>query len=216
MGRPHQLIERHGELEVPEERGVAPEDFNSFGTRRGASEIVIRSLFANYRLQNEMTPDREGSWTRIEPDGTVTSIYRAIETYLDRGQGLVIIGGKEYGCGSSRDTAAKAPWLAGVRAVIAESLERIHRSNLVNMGIAPLCFPEGVTRKTLGLDGTETYDIALDDDLRGASMTIRRRDGRAEVTPLDLRLYNDGERETFANGGLLPRALRGFLEEEVA
>ena len=197
-------------------RGVAPEDFNSFGTRRGASEIVIRSLFANYRLQNEMTPDREGSWTRIEPDGTVTSIYRAIETYLDRGQGLVIIGGKEYGCGSSRDTAAKAPWLAGVRAVIAESLERIHRSNLVNMGIAPLCFPEGVTRKTLGLDGTETYDIALDDDLRGASMTIRRRDGRAEVTPLDLRLYNDGERETFANGGLLPRALRGFLEEEVA
>ncbi|MBO6894879.1 MAG: aconitate hydratase AcnA [Roseibium sp.] len=194
-------------------QGVEPRDFNSFGTRRGCSDVVIRSTFANYRLRNEMTPDREGSWTRVEPDGQVTSIFKAIETYLERGQKLVVIGGKEYGCGSSRDTAAKAPWLAGVRAVIVESFERIHRSNLVNMGIAPLCFPEGVTRETLGLDGSETYDIDFAEDLRSATLTVHRKDGATETTPLDLRLYNDLERETFAAGGLLPRAFRNFLAE---
>ena len=193
-------------------QGVPPVDFNSFGTRRGCSDVVIRSTFANYRLQNEMTPGREGSWTRIEPEGTVVTIFKAIEAYLARGQSLVVIGGKDYGCGSSRDTAAKAPWLAGVRAVIAESYERIHRSNLVNMGIAPLCFPQGVTRKTLDLDGTETFDIAFAPDLRNASLTIHRADGSTASTPLDLRLYNDAERATFAEGGLLPRAFRGFLE----
>ncbi|MGP6087535.1 aconitate hydratase AcnA [Antarctobacter jejuensis] len=192
-------------------KGVEPRDFNSFGTRRGCSDVIIRSTFANYRLRNEMTPDKEGSWARIEPEGEITTVFKAIETYQDRGQKLVVIGGKEYGCGSSRDTAAKAPWLAGIRAVIAESFERIHRSNLVNMGIAPLCFPEGVTRKTLRLDGTETYDIALADDLTGATLTIHRKDGSTDTTPLDLRLYNDGERATFAEGGLLPRAFRGFL-----
>ncbi|WP_170604166.1 aconitate hydratase AcnA [Ruegeria arenilitoris] len=191
--------------------GVEPRDFNSFGTRRGCSDVVIRSTFANYRLRNEMTPDREGSWTRIEPDGQVASIYQAIETYLERGQKLVVIGGKEYGCGSSRDTAAKAPWLAGIRAVIAESFERIHRSNLVNMGIAPLCFLDGVNRNTLRLDGSETFDIDLNEDLTGATLTIHRKDGSIETTPLDLRLYNEGERATFAEGGLLPRAFRNFL-----
>ncbi len=192
--------------------GVSPRDFNSFGTRRGCSDVVVRSTYANYRLRNEMTPDKEGSWTRIEPEGEVTSIYKAIETYLDRGQKLVVIGGKEYGCGSSRDTAAKAPWLAGVRAVIVESFERIHRSNLVNMGIAALCFPKGVTRHTLGLDGSETYDIDFDGDLTGAMLTVHRKDGSYDMTPLDLRLYNDGERATFAEGGLLPRAFRNFLQ----
>lgn len=192
-------------------QGVAQRDFNSFGTRRGCSDVVIRSTFANYRLRNEMTPDKEGSWTRVEPEGQMTSIFKAIETYLDRDQKLVVIGGKEYGCGSSRDTAAKAPWLAGIRAVIAESFERIHRSNLVNMGIAPLCFPEGVDRKSLQLDGSETFDIDFSEDLNTASLTIHRKDGRTQTTPLDLRLYNDGERATFAEGGLLPRAFRGFL-----
>lgn len=193
--------------------GVEPRDFNSFGTRRGCSDVVIRSTYANYRLHNEMTPGKEGSWTRIEPEGEVTTIFKAIETYLKRGQQLVVIGGKEYGCGSSRDTAAKAPWLAGVRAVIVESFERIHRSNLVNMGIAPLCFPEGVTRETLRLDGSETYDIDLAEDLKGATLTVHRKDGNSETTPLDLRLYNDLERATFAAGGLLPRAFRAFLAE---
>ncbi|MFV0492558.1 MAG: aconitate hydratase AcnA [Pseudorhodobacter sp.] len=193
--------------------GVEPRDFNSFGTRRGYSDVVIRSTFANYRLRNEMTPDQEGSWTKIQPEGEVTTIFKAIETYLDRNQQLVVIGGKDYGCGSSRDTAAKAPWLAGIRAVIVESFERIHRSNLVNMGIAPLTFPEGVTRKTLGLDGTETYDIALSDNLGAAHMTVRRADGGILETPLDLRLYNNREREIFTHGGLLPMAFRGFLKK---
>ncbi len=197
-------------------QGVEPHDFNSFGTRRGCSDVVIRSTFANYRLRNEMVPEKEGSWTKVQPEDTVTSIFKAIETYLARSQGLVVIGGKEYGCGSSRDTAAKAPWLAGIRAVIAESFERIHRSNLVNMGIAPLCFPEGVTRKTLGLDGSETFDIALAEDLTGATLTIHRTDGDTETLPLDLRLYNDAERQTFAEGGLLPRAFRAFLKQEAA
>ncbi|MCV0428697.1 MAG: aconitate hydratase AcnA [Roseibium sp.] len=192
-------------------RGVAPQDFNSFGTRRGCSDVVVRSTYANYRLRNEMTPEKEGSWTRVEPDGDVTSVFKAIQTYLERDQKLVVIGGREYGCGSSRDTAAKAPWLAGVRAVIAESFERIHRSNLVNMGIAPLCFPEGVTRRTLKLNGSETYDIDLDESLKSATLTVHRTDGSSEATPLDLRLYNEVERATFAAGGLLPRAFRKFL-----
>ncbi|MGD1888459.1 MAG: aconitate hydratase AcnA [Cohaesibacteraceae bacterium] len=194
-------------------QGIQQRDFNSFGTRRGCSDVVIRSTFANYRLRNEMTPDKEGSWARIEPEGEVTTVFKAIETYKARGQGLVVIGGKEYGCGSSRDTAAKAPWLAGVKAVIAESFERIHRSNLVNMGIAPLCFPEGVTRKTLRLDGTELYDIAFKDDLKSAGLTIHRQNGTSETSPLDLRLYNEGERRTFAEGGLLPRTFRAFMKD---
>ncbi len=193
--------------------GVSPRDFNSFGTRRGNSDVVIRSTFANYRLRNEMTPDKEGSWTRIEPEGDVATIFEAICAYKSRDQKLVVIGGKEYGCGSSRDTAAKAPWLAGVRAVIAESFERIHRSNLVNMGIAPLCFPTGVSRLTLDLDGTEVFDITLSDDLMSADLTINRKNGTVDKTPLDLRLYNDAERATFAEGGLLPRSLRSFLRQ---
>ncbi len=193
------------------DRGVEPRDFNSFGTRRGSSDVVVRSTFCNVRLRNEMTPDKEGPWARIEPDSAVTTMFKAIETYRSREQGLIVIGGKEYGCGSSRDTAAKAPWLAGVRAVVVESFERIHRSNLVNMGIAPLCFPDGVTRNSLGLDGTEVYDIHLSNDLTTANMTITRKDGDQSEVDLDLRLYNDNERETFRNGGLLPRSFRSFL-----
>lgn len=195
-------------------RGVEHRDFNSYGTRRGCSDIIIRSTFANVQLRNEMTPTRVGSWARIEPEGTETSVYQAIKTYKERGQQLVVIGGREYGCGSSRDTAAKAPWLAGVRAVIAESFERIHRSNLVNMGIAPLCFTPGITRHSLGLDGTETYDIELADDLSAAVMTIHRCNGTSSPKiQLDLRLVNDAERETFRQGGLLPRAFRSIMAE---
>jgi aconitate hydratase len=193
------------------ENGVAPRDFNSFGTRRGSSDIVIRSTFANVRLRNEMTPDREGPWARIEPEGGEVTMFEAIEAYKARGQSLIVIGGKDYGCGSSRDTAAKAVWLAGVRAVVAESFERIHRSNLVNMGIAPLCFPDGETRHSLKLDGTEIYDVALSADLTSATLTVHRTDGGSEQVPLDLRLYNDAERETFRQGGLLPRAFRTML-----
>lgn len=196
-------------------QGVDPADFNSFGTRRGCSDIVIRSTFANVRLKNEMTPDHEGPWTRLEPEGKIVSMFEAIDTYVTRGQRLVVIGGQEYGCGSSRDTAAKAPWLAGVRAVVTESFERIHRSNLVNMGIAPLCFIDGTNRRTLGLDGTETFDVGLSDDLATASLTVHRSNGDAETVPLSLRLYNDAERETFRHGGLLPRVFRGFITAAV-
>jgi len=158
-------------------RGVEPRDFNSYGTRRGCSDIVIRSTFANVRLRNEMAPGREGPWTRIEPEGRAATIFEAIEAYRARGQDLVVIGGREYGCGSSRDTAAKAPWLAGVRAVIVESFERIHRSNLVNMGIAPLCFPQGIDRQILALDGSEVFDVTLAQDLKSAELTVHRKDG---------------------------------------
>ncbi|MCB1969173.1 MAG: aconitate hydratase AcnA [Geminicoccaceae bacterium] len=193
------------------EQGVDKRDFNSFGTRRGCSDVVIRSTFANYRLRNEMAGGREGAWTRIQPEGEITTVYKAIETYRMRGQRLLVIGGKEYGCGSSRDTAAKAPWLAGIRAVIAESFERIHRSNLVNMGIAPLTFPEGTTRRTLGLDGTETYDITFRDDLTEACLTVHRANRSTISTMLRAQFYNDREREIFVHGGLLPMAFRAFL-----
>ncbi|MDC0739368.1 aconitate hydratase AcnA [Cognatishimia sp. SS12] len=192
-------------------QGVAHADFNSFGTRRGCSDVIIRSCFANYRLRNEMLPGSEGSVTCLYPEGREVSVFEAIETYKARDQQLVVIGGKEYGCGSSRDTAAKAPWLAGIRAVIAESFERIHRSNLVNMGIAPLCFPDGVDRKILGLTGAEQFDIHFAQDLKSARLIIHREDGSTTETPLELRLYNAAERATFAAGGLLPRAFRDFL-----
>ncbi len=187
---------------------VAPADYNAYGTRRGSSDIVVRSTFSNIRLQNEMVPGREGSWTRIMPEGDVSRIFEAIETYRQRQQPLLVIAGKNYGCGSSRDTAAKAPWLAGIKAVIAESFERIHRSNLVNMGIAPLQFPSGVTRKTLALDGSEVFDLRFSQALDSAELTIIRDGGGRETVMLDLRLYNDNERETFRQGGLLPRTYR--------
>ena len=159
-----------------------------------------------------MVPGVEGSVTRLMPEGNQVSIFEAIEAYLERGQGLVVIAGKEYGCGSSRDTAAKAPWLAGTKAVVAESFERIHRSNLVNMGIAPLQFPAGVTRHTLELDGSEVFDIELADDLLSASMTIHRSNGESDTLTMDLRLYNDAERNTFRHGGLLHRVFREFVK----
>ena len=194
-----------------ESHGIARRDFNSYGTRRGSSDIVIRSTFANIRLRNEMTPNHEGAWTRL-PTGEVVSIHTAIEHYRAQRERLIVFGGREYGCGSSRDTAAKAPWLAGIRAVVVESFERIHRSNLVNMGIAPLTFPVGMTRKTLALNGTETYDIDLDAELKGATLTIHRQDGTEDTVPLSLRLYNDVERATFRAGGLLPRAFASFMQ----
>ena len=194
-----------------DQHGVAPTDYNAYGTRRGSSDIIVRSTFSNIRLQNEMVPGKEGSWTRIMPEGVESRIYEAIATYQQRNQPLLVVAGKNYGCGSSRDTAAKAPWLAGIRAVVAESFERIHRSNLVNMGIAPLQFPAGVTRKTLGLEGSEVFDIEFAADLGSVKLKIQRSDGSIDAVTLDLRLYNDNERETFRQGGLLPRNYRNFV-----
>ncbi len=194
-----------------DQHNVAVSDYNAYGTRRGSSDIIVRSTFSNIRLQNEMVVGKEGSWTRIMPEGKESRIYEAIAAYQQRNQPLVVIAGKNYGCGSSRDTAAKAPWLAGIRVVIAESFERIHRSNLVNMGIAPLQFPAGVTRRTLELDGSEVFDVKFVPDLNGVELKIHRTNGCCDEIELDLRLYNDNERETFRQGGLLSRTYRNFV-----
>ncbi len=140
---------------------VGVQDFNSYGSRRGNHEVMVRGTFANIRLRNELAPGTEGGVTRHMPDGKEMSIFEAAELYEKEGTPLIIVAGKEYGTGSSRDWAAKGPNLLGVRAVVAELFERIHRSNLVGMGILPLVLPEGVTRAdSLKLDGTETFDIA--------------------------------------------------------
>ncbi|HEV2124907.1 MAG TPA: aconitate hydratase AcnA, partial [Chloroflexota bacterium] len=140
-------------------KGVQPIDFNQYGARRGNHEVMMRGTFGSRRLRNEMTPDREGDWTAHQPDGEVQRIYDASQSYIQDGTPLIVIAGKEYGSGSSRDWAAKGTLLLGCRAVLAETYERIHRSNLVGMGVLPLQFKEGESRQTLGLDGTETYEI---------------------------------------------------------
>lgn len=193
------------------EKGVVQADFNSYGTRRGSNEIVKRSTFSSIRLQNELVPDREGSWTRVFPSGEIRTIFDAVLTYEASQTPLIVIAGLNYGGGSSRDTAAKAPKLAGVRAVLAESFERIHRSNLISMGIAPLLFPAGITRRSLALTGAELYDVDISKDLRKATLIIIRKDGTKQKQDLVLALNNMAERETFRHGGALPEALRFFI-----
>ena len=189
--------------------GVEPQDFNSYGTRRGDHVVAVRATFANHRLRNEMTPGREGSITRLEPEGTVMPLFEAAERYLQRGQELIVIAGRNYGCGSSRDWAAKGVRLLGVRAVIAETFERIHRTNLVGMGVLPLEFEPGTTRKTLELDGSETFTL---EGLTSApapgsqlTLTIRRANGHTHRAPLKVRIDTSDEQQIFAAGGLLPR-----------
>ena len=141
------------------EQGVEPADFNSYGSRRGNHEVMMRGTFANIRLRNRLAPGTEGGWTRHQPSDEQMSIYDASVRYREEGTPLVVLAGKEYGSGSSRDWAAKGTNLLGVKAVIAESFERIHRSNLVGMGVIPFEFTGGDTRKSLGLTGDETVDI---------------------------------------------------------
>ena len=192
--------------------GVDPEEFNSYGTRRGDHVVAVRATFANNRLKNEMTPGVEGSFTRLEPDGTVMPLFDAAQAYLERGQELVVIAGNNYGCGSSRDWAAKGVRLLGVRAVICESFERIHRTNLVGMGVLPLQFAPGVTRKTLAINGGETFTIEGLDATAGVpaprstlTLVIRRRDGSTTSTPVTCRIDTSEEQQVFEAGGLLPR-----------
>jgi aconitate hydratase len=189
--------------------GIAPSDFNSYGTRRGDHVVAVRATFANNRLKNEMVPGVEGSVTRLEPDGVVMPLFDAAETYLARGQELIVVAGKNYGCGSSRDWAAKGVRLLGVRAVVSEGFERIHRTNLVGMGVLPLEFEAGTTRKTLGIDGSETFALH---GLNGApepgsilSLEITRRDGSVSRAPVKCRIDTSEERQVFEAGGLLPR-----------
>jgi aconitate hydratase len=190
--------------------GVAPRDFNSYGSRRGNHEVMVRGTFANVRLRNLLTPDREGPWTAHQPGGETMTIFAAAERYCQTGTPLVVLAGKEYGAGSSRDWAAKGPRLLGVRAVLAESYERIHRSNLVGMGILPLQFLDGASAMSLGLTGRETFAIAglADGEAREATVTAVSPDGSPIRFAVRVRLETPHERAYLRHGGILPYALR--------
>jgi aconitate hydratase A / 2-methylisocitrate dehydratase len=187
------------------EHGVERQDFNSYGSRRGNHEVMVRGTFANVRLRNQLVPASEGTWTVHLPDGEEATIFEVSQRYLAEEVPLIVLAGKEYGSGSSRDWAAKGPSLLGVRAVIAESYERIHRSNLLMMGILPLQFPAGETRETLGLTGRELYSIEGIEDAGAREVTVRA-DGKAFTARV--RLDTPREREYLRHGGILPYVLR--------
>ncbi|EZP57325.1 MULTISPECIES: aconitate hydratase AcnA [Sphingomonas] len=193
------------------ERQVSRADFNSYGARRGNDHVMVRGTFANIRIKNEMVPGIEGGMTKF--DGEVMPIFDAAMRHKEKGTPLVIVAGKEYGTGSSRDWAAKGTNLLGVRAVITESFERIHRSNLVGMGVLPLQFAEGVTRQTLGLDGSETFTITGVANLRPrqtVDVTLTRADGTVETFATRCRIDTVNELEYFLNGGILQYVLRNL------
>jgi aconitate hydratase len=193
-------------------QGVAPKDFNSYGARRGNHEVMMRGTFANVRLRNQLAPGTEGGWTTCLPGDEVMPIFDACERYRAAGVPLVILAGKEYGSGSSRDWAAKGTMLLGVKAVLAESFERIHRSNLVNMGVLPLEFAAGETAASLGLTGREVFDILGS----GAGLSprstltvrVRRDDGSAREFSARVRIDTPEELTAFRHGGILPYVLR--------
>jgi len=202
------------------EHGVKTTDFNSYGARRGNHEVMMRGTFANIRLRNELAPGTEGGWTTRAPGEKPVSIYDAAMEYQKTGTPLVIIAGKEYGTGSSRDWAAKGTLLLGVRAVIAESFERIHRSNLVGMGVLPLEFVNGETRQTHGLTGFETYTIeGMTEDLKSrAALTVRARaaDGSEKKFRAVSRIDTPEEMSYYRHGGILPYVLRQLVGRERA
>jgi aconitate hydratase len=199
------------------EQGVKPEEFNSYGARRGNDRVMTRGTFANVRIKNLMVPGVEGGVTQFQPSGEQMSIYDASMKYQTAGVPLVIIAGTEYGTGSSRDWAAKGTRLLGVKAVVAQSFERIHRSNLVGMGVLPLCFQEGVNAGTLHLDGTETYSLrGLDDTIKPRQIVmleIKRANGKIETVPLVLRIDTPIEVDYYQHGGILPYVLRQIVKQ---
>jgi aconitate hydratase len=195
------------------EHGVDRRDFNSYGSRRGNHEVMIRGTFANIRLRNQLAPGTEGGVTRdFTADGEVTSVYEASVNYAAAGTPLVVLAGKEYGSGSSRDWAAKGTALLGVRAVIAESYERIHRSNLIGMGVLPLQFPDGESAESLGLTGEETFDIsgieAMNDGSTPRTVTVKAGDKEFEAR---VRIDTPGEAEYYRHGGIMQFVLRTLL-----
>ncbi len=196
---------------------VMAKDFNQYGARRGNHEVMMRGTFANIRIKNEMLGGKEGGLTRLHPDGVEMSIFDAAMRYRERGVPVVVVGGQEYGTGSSRDWAAKGPALLGVRAVIAESFERIHRSNLVGMGILPLQFEDGQNRRSLGLDGSEVIDVlglaaGLAPRMR-LEVAIHRADGSATTIPVRCRVDTADEVEYIRHGGILHYVLRMLLAQ---
>jgi len=198
------------------DHGVKQADFNSYGSRRGNHEVMVRGTFANVRLRNKLAPGTEGGVTRLLPEGKPMSIFDASVKYAERGVPLIILAGKEYGSGSSRDWAAKGPKLLGVRAVIAESFERIHRSNLVGMGILPLQFEPGQTAESLGLTGEETYDfpglkaLLASRFASGKTLDVVATSPTGEKKTLHavVRIDTPQEIEYFEHGGILQYVLR--------
>jgi aconitate hydratase len=194
-------------------QGVKPVDFNSYGARRGNHEVMVRGTFANIRLRNQMAPGTEGGWTRHVPSGEQMSIYDASVRYEKEGTGLLVIAGKEYGTGSSRDWAAKGTLLLGAKAVIAESFERIHRANLVGMGVLPLQFVDGQTRESLGLTGQESYLIegvpaAVNSAGKTRAKVTAVHDGACKTFEVHVRVDTPVEADYYRNGGILPYVLR--------
>ncbi len=196
------------------EHGIEPRDFNSYGSRRGNHEVMIRGTFANIRLRNQLAPGTEGGFTRdLLADGTpVTTVFEASEKYIDAGIPLVVLSGKEYGSGSSRDWAAKGTALLGVKVVIAESYERIHRSNLLGMGVLPLQYPAGQTAESLGLTGEETFDFTGITELNEGRIpkTVHVKAGEVEFDAV-VRIDTPGEANYYRNGGIMPYVLRSLL-----
>jgi len=196
-------------------QGVAPKDFNSYGARRGNHEVMMRGTFANVRLRNQLAPGTEGGWTTYQPDGDQMTIYDASMKYQQADVPLVVLAGKEYGSGSSRDWAAKGTMLLGIKAVVAESFERIHRSNLVNMGVLPLQFRPGESTASLGLTGREKFDIGgIAEGLRPRSeltVTATGADGRITRFQAVVRVDTPEELEAYRHGGILPKVLRQLL-----
>jgi aconitate hydratase len=188
--------------------GVERKDFNSYGSRRGNHEVMVRGTFANVRLRNLLVPGSEGTWTVHLPDGEEMTIFEASERYLAEGVPLIVLAGKEYGSGSSRDWAAKGPNLLGVKAVIADSYERIHRSNLLMMGILPLQFQAGENAEALGLSGREEFSILGVDNAEAREVTVRADD--REFTAR-VRLDTPRERDYLRHGGILRYVLRRLL-----
>ncbi|MBT5892342.1 MAG: aconitate hydratase AcnA [Chloroflexi bacterium] len=196
---------------------VPRREFNSYGSRRGNHDVMVRGTFGNIRLRNKLTPDMEGDWTVHLPDGEQMRIFEASEKYLEEGTPLIVLAGKEYGTGSSRDWAAKGPMLLGVRVVIAESLERIHRSNLIGMGVLPLVYTNGDTAESLGLDGKESYDVpGIGNSVEpGSTVTVTATSDDGKETKFEalIRIDTDIENEYYRNGGLLPYVLRQMMAE---
>ena len=198
-----------------QEKGVEPQNFNSYGSRRGNHEVMVRGTFANVRIKNLMVAPIEGGFTKHQPDGEEMSIYDAAMKYMEAGTPSIVFAGQEYGTGSSRDWAAKGTRLLGVKAVVAQSFERIHRSNLVGMGVLPLQFKEGESAQSLGFDGTETFDlIGLDGAIKPrqeVALRITKETGETQEATLILRIDTPIEVEYFQHGGILPYVLRQLL-----
>jgi len=200
-----------------QDNGVSPGDFNSYGSRRGNHEVMMRGTFANIRLRNLLAPGTEGGWTTMQPSGEQTTIYDAAMAYKEAGTPLVVVAGKEYGTGSSRDWAAKGTVLLGVKAAIVESFERIHRSNLVGMGVLPLQFKDGDSAESLGLTGKETFDIkGLDGQPKEVTVTATAEDGSSKEFQVRVRIDTPKEWEYYNNGGILHYVLRQLANQATA